>query len=273
MAGQLADYEITGTVAEDGTLPCLAARRPGRLGPGGGPVTIWSLGPVARTPWPAAKARLETAASVRQPGLPDWLESGVGEWSQRPVVWVSAADQVTATLASAPADLGVAARLEALAVAARAAHALHEKGVLHGAICPQAVALTAGGAAGPPGAVLAPPGLADGLRLTVQVGYPPLSYVDPHLLRGDGGRWSDIWALGATLHYVTTGRPPYAGLDDLPVVQAVSRMLAAGPPSPATQGPASELVGSCLSTDPAARPATAAEMARRLEELAGRWPA
>ena len=49
MASQVADYEITSVVADDGPLPCLRARRPARLGEGPDQVTIWVLGPLART--------------------------------------------------------------------------------------------------------------------------------------------------------------------------------------------------------------------------------
>lgn len=268
MAGQLADYDITSTVLDDGTVGCLSGRLPARLAPGGGPVTLWVLGPAARSSWEAARARLEPAASVRAEGLPDWLEAGVAEWRQRSVIWVSAANAVTSTLASPPVNLNIRDRLAALAEAGRAAQALHERGILHGAICPQAVGLVAGG----PSAVLAPPPLADGQRLTVQVGYPPLAYVDPQLLRGEGGRWSDVWGLGATLHQVVTGRAPYPGLDEVPVVQAVAQVLNT-PPAPLTGVPAAaaEVVAACLALDPGARPPTAAEVARRVDEIAAHW--
>ena len=62
-------------------------------------------------------------------------------------------------------------------------------------------------------AVLAPPSLASGDRPVAQVGYPPLAFIDPQLLRGEGGRWSDIWALGAlTVHQVVTGSAPFRGV-------------------------------------------------------------
>ena len=98
-------------------------------------------GPLARTPWTAAKARLEPVAAVRADNLPAWLEAGVAEWSQRPVIWLSASNPVTGTLASPPPAMDMPARLRAIAGAARGAHSLHEQGQLHGAICPQAVAL------------------------------------------------------------------------------------------------------------------------------------
>ena len=278
MASQVADYEITSVVADDGPLPCLRARRPARLGEGPDQVTIWVLGPLARTAWEVARARLALAA-VRAPGLPDWLEAGVGEYGQRSVVWTSATTPVVATLAAPPTDLDMPSRLRALASAARGAHALHEHGQLHAAICPQAIALTApdqavlstaGSAVG--GAILSPPSLANGDQPLAQIGYPPLAYVDPQLLRGEGGRWSDIWALGAPAHYALTGAAPFPGIEDLPVVQALSQLLTATAPARRDVPAAvSSVVAGCLAPDPADRPATAEEVARHLEEAAANW--
>jgi hypothetical protein len=246
-------------------------------------VTIWVLGPLARTPWAVARARLELVAAAHAGGLPRWLEAGVGEWAQRPVVWVSATTPVTGTLASAGPGMSIPARLRAIASAARGAHALHEVGQLHGAICPQAVALVTeeaggggtalssagdGGAPSPP-AVLAPPSLANGDRPLALIGYPPLGYMDPQLLRGEGGRWSDIWALGATIQQAVTGAPPFPGIDELPVVRALAQLLAAPSSAPVEMPPPlAGLVASCLTTDPEARPATADQVADRLEEAA-----
>ena len=285
MAKQVVDYEITNVVADDGTLPCLQARRPARLGEGPAQTTVWILGPLARTAWAAARARLEPVAAVRSPGLPDWLEAGAGEWGQRSVVWVSAATPVMGTLAAPPADFDMPSRLRAMASAARGAHALHEHGQLHGAICPHAIALTAPvqpgqavftatppGANGANGAILAPPSLANGQEPLAQVGYPPLAFMDPQLLRGEAGRWSDIWALGATLHQILTGSAPFPGIEDLPVVQALAQLLMAPAPArrdlPAT---VASLVAGCLALDPDDRPTTAEEVARRLDEAAANW--
>ncbi|MGD0810756.1 MAG: protein kinase [Acidimicrobiales bacterium] len=277
MASQVADYEITSSVLEDRTAPCLRARRPQRLGGGDAPVTIWVMGPLARTSWAAARARLEPVASVRDEHLPSWLEAGIAEWAQRPVVWVSAATAVAATLASPPSGMDMAAKLRAIASAARGAHALHEHGQVHEAICPQSIALTAASLSGAPddapaSAVLAPPALANGQAPLAQVGYPPLGYMDPQLLRGEGGRWSDIWSLGAVVHQAVTGSVPFPGLDELPVVQALSRLLSV-PAATLGEMPAavSEVVADCLSVDPADRPATASEVAERLDEAAAKW--
>lgn len=282
LANQLADYQVTATVVDDGAATCLRGIRPARLGEG--KVTIWALGPLARTPWTSARERLLGIATVRGPHLPDWLEAGTGEWRERSVVWVSAQTSVAATLAGPPPELDVPGRLKAVAAAARGAHALHEAGHLHGAICPQAVALLTGpvDAAGsvarapslsePGTAVLAPPSLADGGQLIAQVGGPSLSFIDPRLLRGEGGRWSDIWALGATALYAATGSAPAPGLDDLPVVQALAQLLVGPAPAPPNVPRAiADVVSACLASDPARRPATAEQLADRLEEAAARW--
>ena len=286
MVSQLADYEVTSTVVDDGVLPCLRARRPPRLGGDGAPVTIWALGPLARTTWATAWARLQPVTSVRSPHLPDWLEAGVSDWDQRPVVWVSASTPVSGTLASSSSQLSLPARLRAVAAAARGAHVLHERGQLHGAISPHSVALVAAPAAGVPSspwatspggtemagqAVLAPPSLANGVRPLTQIGYPPLGYLDPQLVRGQAGRWSDIWALGATARQVVAGTPPFPGIEDLPVVQALSQLLMAPSPAPADlPPPVAPIINACLATDPANRPSTAAEVADRLEEAAAK---
>ena len=98
-----------------------------------------------------------------------------------------------------------------------------------------------------------------------QVGYPPLAYMDPQLLRGQGGRWSDIWALGATVHQVVAGlsavsghRRGAGGPGPLQLLMAPAPGLGELPAAVA------ELVASCLAVDPAIRPPTAGDVAARL---------
>jgi hypothetical protein len=65
---------------------------------------------------------------------------------------------------------------------------------------------------------------------------------------------------------------PFPGLEELSVVQALSKLLSTPPPVLAKMPDAiSEVVAECLSTDPANRPATANEVAERLDEAASKW--
>jgi hypothetical protein len=61
-------------------------------------------------------------------------------------------------------------------------------------------------------------------------------------------------------------------MEDLPVVQALAQLLTA--PAPARRElpvAVSSLVAACLALDPADRPSTAEEVARRLDEAAANW--
>ena len=102
-------------------------------------MTIWILGPLARTPWTMARSRLEPVAAVRGDNLPQWLEAGVADWAQRPVIWVSAS-----TPGNRDPGLPTAGHGRAGAAARHCRRRsrrplLHEQGQLHGAICPQAL--------------------------------------------------------------------------------------------------------------------------------------
>ena len=64
---------------------------------------------------------------------------------------------------------------------------------------------------------------------------------------------------------------PFPGLDELPVVQALSRLLSVPAPALGEMPDAvSEVVAECLSVDPTDRPATANEVAERLDEAASK---
>jgi serine/threonine-protein kinase len=81
-----------------------------------------------------------------------------------------------------------------------------------------------------------------------------------------------VWALGATVHQVVSGSAPFQGIEEVPVVQALSRLLMASTPAVLDlPAPVAELVASCLSVDPANRPSTARDVAERLDEAASKW--
>jgi serine/threonine protein kinase/WD40 repeat protein len=163
---------------------------------------------------------------------------------------------------------------ELVAVLARGAQAAHEAGVVHRDLKPGNVLLDAGGTP-----KLADFGLArkldgaSGLTQTgVVLGTP--SYMAPEQASGakDVGPAADVWALGATLYELLTGRPPFraaTAVDTL--LQVVSEPPV--PPSRLRGGIPAELEAiclRCLEKAPDRRPASAAALAADLERfLAG----
>jgi serine/threonine protein kinase len=168
----------------------------------------------------------------------------------------------------APArELSEAEILRAVAHASLAANALHEAGVVHRGIKPANILLSEDGAK------LSDLGLAQvltpGLSVTGIGPIGSLEFVDPAILRGEpASRSSDIWSLGATLHRALTGHGIYGDLPDDDVGLAVRRVLSTAPQiDDSLPGPQAELIRACLAPDPAERPATAEELAHRLEAL------
>ncbi|MEM7286735.1 MAG: serine/threonine-protein kinase [Actinomycetota bacterium] len=174
------------------------------------------------------------------------------------------------SLAAPASALEPATIVQAVADAARAAHALHEAGVAHRDIKPSNVLLADGRGR------LTDLGLAQVLNPGQTVtGVGPLGaieYVSPETLRGDpAGRASDIWGLGATLHGALSGASLYPGLPESSLLEALRHVLAS-PPLIASSLPAAanEVVARTLQSDPADRHPTADALADELDAIAAR---
>jgi serine/threonine protein kinase len=158
--------------------------------------------------------------------------------------------------------------LTAVAQAARAAHALHEVGVVHRSIKPENILLHADGAR------LSDLGLAQALAPGQTVtGLGPIGtveYLEPGLLLGQrGSRASDIWSLGITLHRALTGTGVYGQLSQTDPLLAVRTVLSSKPVlSTALEARDAELIAHALAAEAADRPATAQALAEALEALA-----
>jgi serine/threonine protein kinase len=157
--------------------------------------------------------------------------------------------------------------LRAVASAARAAHELHEAGIVHRDIKPANIMLYEGGAK------LSDLGLAQvvqpGLTVTGMGPIGSVEFMDPGIMRGArASRASDIWSLGVTLHRALTGKGLYGELAGDEPLLAMRKVLSATPTiDPSLDPAAAELVASCLAADPADRPPTALVVAERIERL------
>ncbi len=172
------------------------------------------------------------------------------------------------SLAAPVAPLTRAQVLVAVAQAARAAHALHEAGVVHRSIKPENILLHHDGAR------LSDLGLAQALAQgQTMTGLGPIGtveYLEPGILLGQrGSRASDIWSLGVTLHRALTGQGVYGELSQADPLFAVRTVLSTKPVLSLDLDPRdAELLGRCLAQEAADRPATAEGLADELEALA-----
>jgi hypothetical protein len=155
--------------------------------------------------------------------------------------------------------------LERLAIGtATALVAIHQAGIVHRDLKPANVLI------GPDGPRVIDFGIAKALANTATatsrvLGTP--AYMAPEQIRGGTADPSvDVFAWGAMMAFVATGRPPF-GTDSIPLV--VQRILAAEPDLGDMAEPLRGLVRDCLAKEPAGRP-TARQVLLRLlgqEEL------
>ena len=150
--------------------------------------------------------------------------------------------------------------------AALAAHALHERGIAHRDIKPANILLADDGGR------LSDLGLSQLLTPGVVVtglGRIGLEFTDPQIMLGAAAsRASDIWSIGASLHYALTGRGVYGALPPTEPLMMVRTILASSPAvSPDLPAEAAALITECLSPELSDRPRTAADVARRVGAL------
>jgi serine/threonine protein kinase len=211
-----------------------------------------------------AYRELAAFAAVSSPYLVTLYDAG----QQGDEVFYSAEYLPGGSVAVPAEPLTRATALEAMAHAARAAHALHEAGIAHRDIKPGNVLLYPGGAK------LADLGLSHVLRPGVTItrmgSAGDISYLDPGLIRGNRpSRASDVYSLGATLHYAVAGEGLYGPMPDDDPLLAVRRVISHPPVISARVDPdIREVIAWSTAVNPARRPATALQLAERIDELA-----
>lgn len=158
-------------------------------------------------------------------------------------------------------------KLRAMVHVSRAAHALHEAGVAHRGIKPGNVLLHEHGAR------LSDLGLAQALmpgQTVTGVGsIDSVEFLDPAIIRGEpASRASDIWSLGATLHWALAGVGIYGDLPAGQPLTAVRKVLTSDPEISATlTADERAVIERALAPDPANRPATAQELSEMIAGL------
>lgn len=173
------------------------------------------------------------------------------------------------TLAAPVTRLDRAAALWAVRDAALAADALHEAGIAHRDLRPGNVLLRVEGPACVGDLGLAQAGAAGAVTSMAPIG--SVGFVDPALIRGESAsRASDIYSLGAILHWALTGRHLHPGVDGADPMLAVRAVLG-HPPELATaqlSDAEREAVEQMIDDDHARRPPTASAVAALIERLA-----
>jgi serine/threonine protein kinase len=177
------------------------------------------------------------------------------------------------SLAAPARDLTRRERLQAVALAARGAHDLHEAGLVHRGIAPSSILLDQAGAVlGEPavGHLLSRGHTLSGVGTAARA--DRLQLLDPELMSGrPAGRASDVWALGVTLHLVLTGHGVFPALVSADPFTAVRIYLRSRPePGEDLSDGERAVVATALHPDPARRFRTAADFAAAVEDLARR---
>jgi eukaryotic-like serine/threonine-protein kinase len=198
----------------------------------------------------------------------------VGEHQGRPFLALEYLEggALAQKLAAVPQPARESAQL--LVYLARAVQAAHEKGVIHRDLKPGNVLLTADGTP-----KVSDFGLAKRLEDSTSAsvggvrGTPP--YMPPEQASGLGqdiGPTADVYALGATLYEMLTGRPPFRGASHMDTLRQVLELDPVPPRrlNPAVPRDLETVCLKCLQKTPARRYSSARELAEDLQRfLAG----
>jgi tetratricopeptide (TPR) repeat protein len=228
---------------------------------------------------PAERARFrqeaEAVARLQHPNVVQIYE--IGEHDAHPFLALEFVDggSLAARLAGAPQPPRQAAGL--VETLARAVHAAHGRGIIHRDLKPANVLLTADGT----------PKVADfGLAkcLDAEAGDTPSgavigtpSYMAPEQARGrsrEVGPLADVYALGAVLYELLTGRPPFRAET---AADTLLQVLSDDPLAPSRLQPKvprdlETVCLKCLHKDPGRRYASALDLAEDLRRFLAREP-
>lgn len=262
----IADYDFARSLGAGGAGEFFLAATPARLPIKADQVAVKVIaGELSEEVFGRVTAQLQAFCAVRTPFRAPLFEVG----QQSGVVYYAMEFLPDGSLADSANALDSRRTLRALAGAARAAHAMHEAGMVHNAIKPSNIFPV-----GDDGARLADPNLvhviSPGLTVSGIGSLNSVEFTDPGLLQGaSASRASDIYSLGATVHRVATGLGVFGELPSNDPVGVLRTVATSAPEIAVELDPdLASIVRWCIESDHAARPATAAELADALEEVA-----
>ena len=259
----IADYEFVRSLGDGNHGEFFLAKTPARLPVEAELVAVKVLsGSTTQEVFRRATRELAAFAAVRSEHLVTLYDAG-----QQGGVFYYSMEYLPGGSLAEPEEyiLDEPATLRAVAHAARAAHALHEAGIVHRDIKPGNVLLH------PDGGKLSDLGLsqvlAPGMTLTGMGSLGSIEFVDPDVLHGEPpSRSSDVYSLGVTLHYALTRQGLHGELPDHDPVLALRKVLSS-PPSiaPGLDEDLADIVRWTIAPDRTERPASALALAERLE--------
>ncbi len=266
----IADYEFTTQLGEGRHGTCWLARRPARLADVHGVGHNVVVKTLAHNPtdndFERLSAELQLYSTVESPHLVPLYDVG----QQGGVLYYVSQYFADGSLAQPARPSTRASVLSAMADAARAAHALHEAGMAHRGIKPGNILFDESLAR------LGDIGLSHvlnpGQTITGLDNVGSIEYLAPELIQGQSAsRASDVWALGATMHKVLTGRPIYPDVPDGSLLQSLRYLLSERPTLNETlREEERALIEHALAADPVNRPRTAEEFSALVSVMASR---
>ena len=150
---------------------------------------------------------------------------------------------------------------------ARSLAGLHQEGIIHRDLKPENILLQGDGSPLISDFGLAKDlGDADGELTSAGIALGTIGYMSPELLDGDRGQlgpWPDVFALGALLHELVAGRPPFSGKNLREAARSVREDAVRDLPGAPSE--LNEVLRRCLAKDPAVRFPHAGELESALE--------